>query len=71
MSRDAVDTGSSRDPNLNRVVTVRIGAPLYPIPELTKEDRIADLRDRTREAIITLKNSATPARAVAESAQQL
>ena len=71
MSRNAVDIGSSRDPNLNRVVTVRIGAPLYPIPELRKEDRIADLRDRTREAIITLKKSATPARAVAESAQPL
>lgn len=71
MSREAVDTGSSRDPNLNRVVTVRVGAPLYPIAELSKEDRVADLRDRTREAIIALKARTTPPRVVAESAQPL
>ncbi|MDH3199259.1 MAG: 1-acyl-sn-glycerol-3-phosphate acyltransferase [Myxococcales bacterium] len=71
MSRDAVDTGSWRDPHVNRLVTVRVGAPLYPIAELSKEDRIADLRDRTREAIIALKERAIPARAVAESAQPL
>ena len=71
MSREAVDTGSSRDPNLNRVVTVRVGAPLYPIAELSKEDRVADLRDRTRKAIIALKAYDTPARVVAESAQPL
>lgn len=69
MSRDEVDTGSSRDPNVNRLVTVRIGAPLYPVAELSKEDRIADLRDRTRAAIVALKEKATPLKAAAESAQ--
>lgn len=69
MSRDSVDTGSSRDPNLNRVVTVRIGAPIYPIAELSTDDRVADLRDRTREAIIRLKANKTPIRAAAESVQ--
>ncbi len=71
MSRDAVDTGSSRGPYINRLVTVRVGAPLYPLAELSKEDRVADLRDRTREAIIALKESATRTGAVAESAQPL
>lgn len=71
MSRDAVDTGSSRNPDVNRVVTVRIGAPLYPIAELSKEDRVADIRQRTREAIIALKESPRPAGAVAESTQPL
>jgi len=71
MSRDEVDTGSSRDPNVNRVVTVRVGAPLYPITELSKEDRVADLRERTREAIVALKESSKPTGAVAESAQPL
>lgn len=67
MSRDAVDTGSSRDPNLDRVVTVRVGAPIYPIAELSTEDRVADLRDRTREAIIRMKGASAPRRAAAES----
>ncbi len=71
MSRDAVDTGSSRDPHIDRLVTVRVGKPLYPLAELSKEDRVADLRDRTREAIIALKESATRTGAVAESAQPL
>lgn len=71
MSRDAVDTGSSRDPHTDRLVTVRVGEPLYPLAELSKEDRVADLRDRTREAIIALKESATRTGAVAESAQPL
>ncbi|MGB5809856.1 MAG: lysophospholipid acyltransferase family protein [Polyangiales bacterium] len=69
MSRDAVDTGSSRDPNLNRVVTVRVGAPLYPVAELSVEDRVADLRDRTREAILSLKNCTTPIGVGGESVQ--
>lgn len=67
MSRDAVDTGSSRDPNLNRIVIVRVGAPLYPVPELSTEDRIADLRERTREAILALKHADAPSGADAES----
>lgn len=71
MSRDAVDTGSSRDPNVSRVVTVRVGAPLYPIAELGKEERVTDLRDRTRKAIIVLKESSTPAGVVTQSAQPL
>jgi 1-acyl-sn-glycerol-3-phosphate acyltransferase len=71
MSRDAVDTGSSKDPNVNRVVTVRVGAPIYPVAELGKEDRVADLRDRTREAIIALKKTAAPPGAVVESGQPL
>ena len=60
MSRHAVDTGSSRDPEVNRVVTVRVGKPIYPIAELENEDRVADLRDRTREAIIALKQETHP-----------
>ncbi len=71
MSRDAVDTGSSRDPNVSRVVTVRVGAPIYPVAELGKEDRVADLRDRTREAIVALKKTALATGAVVESAQPL
>ncbi|MEM7435878.1 MAG: lysophospholipid acyltransferase family protein [Myxococcota bacterium] len=69
MSRDAVDTGSSRDPSLNRVVKVRVGAPVYPVAELTTDDRVADLRDRTREAIVELKGGEDPTPAVAESAR--
>ncbi|MEM7136198.1 MAG: lysophospholipid acyltransferase family protein [Myxococcota bacterium] len=69
MSRDAVDTGSSGDPNLNRVVTVRVGAPVYPVAELSTDDRVADLRDRTREAIVELKGGEGPTPAVAESAR--
>ena len=71
MSRDAVDTGSSRDPNLSRIVNVRIGPPVCPDAELSKEDRVADLRDRTREAIIALKARAAQTQVVAESAQRL
>lgn len=69
MSRDAVDTGSSRDPNLDRVVTVQVGAPIHPIAELTTEDRVADLRDRTREAILRMKGTAAATPAAGESAR--
>jgi len=67
MSRDAVDTGGSMQ--TDRLVTVRVGEPLYPIAELSKEDRIADLRDRTREAIVELKQLSMPSRPVAETVQ--
>ncbi len=50
MSRDAVDTGSSIREG-PRPVTVTIGAPRFPDPELGAADAVSELRDRTQETI--------------------
>ena len=68
MSRHAVDTGSSRNPNVSRIVTVRVGKPIYPIAELENEDRVAELRDRTRDAIVALKQKAHAEEPLTETA---
>ncbi len=70
MSRDSVDTGTARGNDPDRVVTVEIGAPIYPVAELAKEERVADLRDRTRQAVVGLKARAVAAKTGVESTQR-
>jgi 1-acyl-sn-glycerol-3-phosphate acyltransferase len=53
MSRDAVDTGASKNRE-DRLVTVQIGKPLHRNPDLTDDDAVIDLRDRTRAAVVEL-----------------
>lgn len=65
MSRDAVDTGATRD-RRERLVTVQIGKPIYPNAELAFEDSVTDLRDRTRAAVVAMLSAALVAEAVAE-----
>jgi 1-acyl-sn-glycerol-3-phosphate acyltransferase len=59
MSRDSVDTGASTDLE-DRLVTVQIGKPLYPNMELDDEDAVADLRDRTRTAVVEMLGEVRP-----------
>jgi 1-acyl-sn-glycerol-3-phosphate acyltransferase len=59
MSRDSVDTGASTDLE-DRLVTVQIGKPLYPNMELDDEDAVADLRDRTRAAVVEMLGEVRP-----------
>jgi len=70
MSRDEVDTGGSKSRE-DRLVTVQIGDPLYPNLELEEPEAVADLRDRTRAAIVRMLAEASSEQAVAESARQL
>jgi 1-acyl-sn-glycerol-3-phosphate acyltransferase len=53
MSRDEVDTGGSKSRE-DRLVTVQIGKPLYPRTELEASDAIAELRTRTRAAVVDM-----------------
>ena len=53
MSRDAVDTGTSTSAD-DRLVTVQIGKPIYPNTALDDEDAVAELRDRTRAAVVEM-----------------
>jgi len=70
MSRDEVDTGGGKSRE-DRLVTVQIGDPLYPNLELEEPEAVADLRDRTRAAIVRMLAEASSEQAVAESARQL
>jgi 1-acyl-sn-glycerol-3-phosphate acyltransferase len=58
MSRDSVDTGASKDRD-DRLVTVRIGKPLYPNRVLDDEQSVIDLRDRTRAAVVEMLSITT------------
>ena len=53
MSRDSVDTGTSKRRD-DRLVTVQIGKPIYPSIELDDEESVIDLRDRTRAAVVEM-----------------
>ena len=53
MSRDSVDTGTSKRRD-DRLVTVQIGKPIYPNIELDDEESVIDLRDRTRAAVVEM-----------------
>jgi 1-acyl-sn-glycerol-3-phosphate acyltransferase len=57
MSRDSVDTGSSKSKD-DRVVTVQIGKPIYPNMTLDDEAAVIELRDRTRAAIVEMLGKA-------------
>jgi 1-acyl-sn-glycerol-3-phosphate acyltransferase len=70
MSRDEVDTGGSKSRE-DRLVTVQIGQPLYPNLDLEEPEAVADLRDRSRAAIVGMLAEASAMQAVAESARQL
>lgn len=70
MSRDEVDTGGSKNPE-DRLVTVKMGQPLYPNLELEEPEAVVDLRDRTRAAIVEMLAGASSPGAAAESAQPL
>jgi hypothetical protein len=70
MSRDEVDTGGSKNRE-DRLVTVQIGKPLYPSAELEEQEAVADLRKRTRAAVVDMLAQVRPAEAVAVSAQAL
>jgi 1-acyl-sn-glycerol-3-phosphate acyltransferase len=69
MSRDAVDTGASKDRN-ERLVTVQIGKAIYPNTDLIFEDSVIDLRDRTRAAIVEMLQAARSVEAVVEPTPQ-
>jgi 1-acyl-sn-glycerol-3-phosphate acyltransferase len=58
MSRDSVDTGASKDRD-DRLVTVRIGKPLYANRVLDDEQSVIDLRDRTRAAVVEMLSITT------------
>ena len=64
------DTGSSTDGE-DRLVTVRIGKPLYPSTELDDEAAVVDLRDRTRAAVVEMLGTASSAGTRAESSLPL
>ena len=70
MSRDEVDTGGGKSRE-DRLVTVQIGQPLYPNLDLEELEAVADLRDRSRAAIIGMLAKVSATQAVAESARQL
>ncbi|MFA9412609.1 MAG: lysophospholipid acyltransferase family protein, partial [Deltaproteobacteria bacterium] len=70
MSRDEVDTGGSKNRE-DRLVTVQIGKPLYPSAELEDEEAVAELRKRTRAAVVDMLAEVRPAEAVAASARPL
>ena len=54
MSRDSVDTGEMTAANRPRLVRLRVGKPIEPSPELGETERAADLRERTRNAILSM-----------------
>jgi 1-acyl-sn-glycerol-3-phosphate acyltransferase len=70
MSRDEVDTGGSTSRE-DRLVTVQIGRPLYPNIELEEPEAVADLRARTRAAVLYMLAKVSSPEAVAESTRQL
>jgi 1-acyl-sn-glycerol-3-phosphate acyltransferase len=70
MSRDEVDTGASMSRGM-RPVTVQIGKPIYPNTELEEPEAVADLRDRTRAAVVALLDGASSEPAVAGRARPL
>jgi len=70
MSRDEVDTGGSKSRE-DRLVTVQIGRPLYPSAELEEPEAVADLRARTRAAVLDMLAKVSPPEAVAVSTRQL
>lgn len=70
MSRDAIDTGVGNTRE-DRLVTVQIGKPLYPDPELEEEDAVHDLRDRTRAAVLEMLEGVNRSRNDAEPARPL
>jgi 1-acyl-sn-glycerol-3-phosphate acyltransferase len=70
MSRDAVDTGASKDRE-NRLVTVQIGKPLYPNAELDQAASVVELRNRTRAAVVAMLGAPSSPGTVAEPAQPL
>lgn len=70
MSRDEVDTGASKNRE-DRQVTVQIGKPLYPSTELEEPEAIAELRDRTRAAIVGMLADVSPPEAVGAAALPL
>ena len=53
MRKGAIDTGDGT----MRLVRVKVGAPIYPRKEGREGALVADLRDRTYEAILELHNS--------------
>jgi 1-acyl-sn-glycerol-3-phosphate acyltransferase len=70
MSRDEVDTGANKNRD-DRLVTVQIGKPLYPSTELEEPQAIADLRDRTRAAIVSMLADVSRPEAVGAAARPL
>ncbi len=70
MSRDSVDTGASKNRE-DRLVTVRIGKPIYPSTQLEEAAAVADLRDRTRAAIVEMLADASSPEAVSAATQPL
>lgn len=70
MSRDAVDTGDSKNRE-DRLVTVQIGKPLYPDAILEESDAVIDLRDRTRASIVEMLGRTKRPGSVAEPARPL
>ena len=65
MSKDAVDTGTSKERE-DRLVTVQIGKPLYPNTELDDEEAVTDLRDRTRAAVVDMLGAVSSTKTDAE-----
>jgi len=63
MSRDEVDTGASMSDGM-RPVTVQIGKPIYPNTELEEPEAVANLRDRTRDAVAAMLGRVSPEPAV-------
>jgi len=70
MSREEVDIGGSKSRE-DRLVTVQIGKPLYPNTELEERDAVADLRNRTRAAVVNMLAALSSPEAVAVSARPL
>ncbi len=70
MSREEVDSGSGKNRE-DRLVTVQIGKPLYPNTELEETEAVADLRERTRAAVVDMLAEASSRRADAAAAQPL
>jgi len=70
MSREAVDTGASKSRE-DRLVTVRIGKPLYPDTTLEEAKAVSDLRERTRAAILGMLAEANAGQAVTSATRAL
>ena len=70
MSREEVDTGGSKNRE-DRLVTVQIGKPLYPNTELEEREAVAELRNRTRAAVVDMLAAVSSPGAVAVSARPL
>ncbi|MBW2719298.1 MAG: hypothetical protein JRD94_12340 [Deltaproteobacteria bacterium] len=51
-------------------MTVQIGSPLYPNTELEEPEAVADLRARTRTAVIDMLAKVSPPEAVAAARPQ-